>query len=259
MNKVAIAGTGQPMTPTDRSARTPLWSQVKSSLTEMILTQGLGEHAKLPSEADMCRSFGVSRTVIREALAQMVAEGMIYRLQGKGAFVRGRRDEQTFAGSFVGFSGELAEKRQTVTRRILRQEIVAPTPRIQRVLQISPDNPVVAIDRVLSVDGIPRVIVRWAMLQSVVPGLENVQLANRSLYDTISRQYGVRFVRADRWIEALSLGPKDAALLQVDEGHAALCIESAAASNVTSAIEYYTAIYLTNRSRLHFTISSVSP
>lgn len=239
----------------DRDSAAPLWLQVKQALTATIHDQGMQEQDKLPSESELCRHFDVSRTVIREALAQMVNEGLIYRLQGKGAFVRGRREEQSFAGSTVGFSGELEEKRHSVTRVILRQEVILPTTRMQRFLQVGRDEMVVAIDRVMNVDGIPRAIVRWAMLARLVPGLESLNMQNRSLYDTISRQYGIRLERAERWIEAVALSSGDAALLGVAERTAALRIESIGSSASAQAIEYYTAHYLTHRSRLRFVIS----
>ncbi len=234
----------------------PLWSKVKSSLTALIRDDGLKEHDRLPSEAALCRIFGVSRSVVREALSQMVNEGLIYRLQGKGAFVRGRREDQDFVGSTVGFSGELAEQHRNVSRLIVRQDVAAPSPRIRRMLQLESGQRVVAIDRVLSVDGIARAIVRWCMVESMVPGLETLSLDNRSLYDTIARQYGVRLIRAERWIEALSLGSEDAALLGVNPGKAALYVESVAAGADGIPIEYYTAVYLTDRSRLHILVAS---
>ncbi|WP_417254923.1 GntR family transcriptional regulator [Celeribacter sp.] len=241
----------------ERGTSMPLWSQVKASLTMLIREDGLKEHDRLPSESELCKSFGVSRTVIREALSQMVNEGLIYRLQGKGAFVRGHRDEQKFVGTTMGFSGEMAEKKQNVTRKILRQEVTYPTPRISRMLQIDPSHPIVAVDRVMLVEGVPRLIVRWAMLQETVPGLERIQLESRSLYDTINRQFGVRLVRADRWIEAVSLSAPDAELLEVEAGKAALKVESVCVNEVGHPIEYYIATFLTDRSRLHLSVSSL--
>ncbi len=247
------AGPGQPP-PVDRASATPLWQQLKQSLSAAIREQNLTQDERLPSEAELCTRFDVSRTVVREALGQMVNEGLIYRLQGKGAFVRGQREDQGFVGTTIGFSGELEERRHLVTRQVLRQEVIPPSPRMQRALQIGPHETVVEIDRVMSVDGLPRIIVRWAMLHSVVPGLETMVLHNRSLYDTILRQYGVRLARAERWIEAVSLEPADADLLQVSPGHAALRIESVGSTASQTAIEYYTALYLTARSRLHFLV-----
>lgn len=242
--------------PTNRKADAPLWAQVKASLTGLILEDGFEDHARLPSETDLCARFGVSRTVVREAMSQMVNEGLIYRLQGKGTFVAGRRDEQDFVGTTVGFSGELADKRKQVTRRILRQEAGPATPRIRKLLRLEEGDRLVYVDRAMAVEGTPRMIVRWAMIERAVPGLDAVPLENRSLYDTIGRQYGVRLARAERWIEAVPALGEDARLLEVAEGTPVLGIESVAFSHEGQAVEYYTALYLTDRSRLHFTIAS---
>lgn len=244
--------------PTNRAVSAPLWSQVKAALTRLIRDGGLQEHTKLPSETEMCARFDVSRTVVREAMAQMVNERLIYKLQGKGAFVAGRREEQDFVGTTVGFSGELADKRKEVSRRILLQKVSLPSARMSKLMRIDENTPVVRVDRVLSVDGRPRMIVRWAMLESVVPGLETVPLESRSLYDTITRQYGIQLKKAERWIEASGASAEDAALLKIPVGSPVLGIESVAANAQGQVIEYYTALYLTDRSRLHFTISSPS-
>lgn len=244
--------------PTNRSTGAPLWSQVKASLTRLILEGALQEHAQLPTEAELCLRFGVSRTVVREALAQMVNERLIYKLQGKGAFVAGRRDDQDFVGTTVGFTGELADKRKEVSRRILRQEAAEAPARVCKMLGVAENTRMVFIDRVLSVEGFPRFIVRWAMIERVVPGLDGLPLENRSLYDTIGRQYGVKLARAERWIEAISAGAEEAELLSIPLGSPMLGIESVATNVAGEKIEYYTALYLTDRSRLHFSVAAPS-
>ncbi|WP_206682736.1 GntR family transcriptional regulator [Chthonobacter albigriseus] len=234
----------------------PLWSQLKSALVELIVGQGLQEHTRLPSEAELCSQYGVSRTVVREALNQLVHERLIYKLQGKGAFVAGRRDEQDFVGTRVGFSGELADKHK-VGREILRQELEPATDRVQKMLRVEPGTPIVAIDRVLSVDGIPRLLVRWRMPEDLVPGLDQIPLYHRSLYDTLNRQYGITFDRADRWIEAVCAEEQDANLLDVTTATPLLGLESVAFSAQGRPIEYYTALYRTDRARLHIQINGL--
>lgn len=240
--------------PSSRSAPTPLWLQVKSALSQLILKGELTEHAQLPSEAELCLRFGVSRTVVREALSQLVNERMIYKLQGKGAFVAGRREEQDFIGTTVGFSGELADKSKTVSHRNLRQEIALPTARMCKLLGVRDDTPMVVLDRLLSVDGHPRFIVRCAIPEHFVPGLDKMPMENRSLYDTIGRQYGIKLVRAERWIEASKAGVDEAKLLRVPVGSPLLGIESVGSNDRGEKIEYYTSLYLTDRSRLHFSV-----
>lgn len=242
--------------PTSRSKTEPLWLQVKSALCHLILQGELAEHAQLPSEAELCLRFAVSRTVVREALAQMVNERLIYKLQGKGAFVAGRRDEQDFIGTTISFSGELADKSKTVSHRNLRQEIALPTARMCKVLGIDEKTPVVVLDRLLSVDGHPRFIVRCALPEHFVPGLDKMPMENRSLYDTIGRQYGIKLVRAERWIEATKAGIEEAKLLLVPVGSPLLGIESVGMNDRGEKVEYYTSLYLTDRSRLHFSVVS---
>lgn len=238
----------------DADGGVPLWSQLKSALVADIVGRNLPEHTRLPSEAELCAAFGVSRTVVREALNQLVNERLIYKLQGKGAFVAGRRDEQDFVGTRVGFSGELADKQKVIDRKVLRQAVEPADERVRMMLRLSEDEPLVAVDRVLSVDGVPRLLVRWRMPERLVPGLDRVPLHTRSLYETLSRRYGVVFDRAERWIEATAPLEPDARLLGVTTGTPLLGIESVAFAADGQPIEYYTALYRTDRARLHIQI-----
>lgn len=245
-----------PLPGRDGTGTVPLWSQVKSALLTLIMTEKLPEHARLPSESELCERFGVSRTVVREALNQLVFERMIYKLQGKGAFVSGRRDEQDFLGSNIGFSGELHDKNRSVSRHILRQELQPAAPKVRRMLQLDPDEElVVALDRVLSVDGIPRILVYTSLVSRLVPGFEQIPMNNRSLYDTLSRRYGITMRRAERWLDATTATPEQAALLGVETGTPLIAIESIGFMQTNMPMEYYTAYYRTDQSRLHFIVS----
>ena len=64
-----------------------LADQVTESLTEKIRAREFSD-SQLPSEQAMALGFGVSRTVVREAVSRLKAEGLIDTRQGRGAFVR---------------------------------------------------------------------------------------------------------------------------------------------------------------------------
>jgi GntR family transcriptional regulator, transcriptional repressor for pyruvate dehydrogenase complex len=58
-----------------------------------------GEHrpgARLPTEADYVETLGVSRTVVREAVARLAAEGLVEARQGRGVFVSDTARYQAF-------------------------------------------------------------------------------------------------------------------------------------------------------------------
>ncbi|HEX7741285.1 MAG TPA: GntR family transcriptional regulator [Sphingobium sp.] len=239
-----------------RQEGVPLWSQVKSTIIEMIVDANMPEHASLPSEAELCTQFGVSRIVVREALNQLVAERLVYKHQGRGAFVAAQREEQDFVSSMIGFSGELSIKHKTVTRTILLQELQHPASRVRKYLNVDASAEVVQIDRVMHVDGIPRTFVRNSILHSAAPGLHKVALGNRSLYDTLNRQYGLVFEGAERWIEATSAGKDEAQLLKIPERTPLLSIESRASAPGGIFVEYYHALFRTDQARLHFVVRS---
>ncbi len=61
--------------------------QVRTQLIEQIRSGGLAVDDRLPSEAELAKAFGVSRSVIREALNSLNALGLTRSHAGKGTFV----------------------------------------------------------------------------------------------------------------------------------------------------------------------------
>lgn len=67
--------------------RKPLSTVVAESLSEKIRSGELAPGAQLPTEAELCAQYDVSRTVVREAVARLRSEGMVIPEQGRGMFV----------------------------------------------------------------------------------------------------------------------------------------------------------------------------
>ena len=74
-----------------------LSSEVVDRLAEQIISGKLPVGAKLPSEQEMMRGMGVSRTVVREAVAALRARGLVVTRQGAGAFVDRAAGRQPYA------------------------------------------------------------------------------------------------------------------------------------------------------------------
>ena len=67
-----------------------LYQQVSRDLLDRIAGEGLEKGAMLPSEAELCQQYGVSRITIRAAIGQLVERGLLVRRPGVGTFVTGR-------------------------------------------------------------------------------------------------------------------------------------------------------------------------
>lgn len=235
----------------DRSSESPLWAQFRDKLRALILNGDLAVGDKLPTEAELGDQFGISRIVVREALADLVRSGLIYKIRGRGAFVSARERDEDFVSTVLGFSDEMERKGRSVRTQVLLQELRAPTAPEAHALGLSDADPVVALKRLRRVDGELQLLVQTCVPADLAPGLHRVKLENRSLYDVLRRQYGVRIVRAERWIDAVLPDDDTARLLDLAQPEPLLRIESIAYNANGRALEHYTALHRCTSSRLH--------
>ncbi len=71
----------------DRSSAIPIYYQLKSHFREQIESGELRPGDQLPTEAELCDRLGISRAPVRQAMAELAREGLIYRRAGAGSFV----------------------------------------------------------------------------------------------------------------------------------------------------------------------------
>src|SRR6187455_3848658 len=64
-----------------------LTAELVARLTADITSGKIPPGARLPTEQEMIAATGVSRTVVREAVAALRADGLVVTRQGVGAFV----------------------------------------------------------------------------------------------------------------------------------------------------------------------------
>jgi GntR family transcriptional regulator len=235
----------------DRNAGAPLWMQFRDVLRSRILQGDFGVGTKLPTEAEFGEQFGISRIVVREALADLVRTGLIYKIRGQGAFVSARERDEDFVSTVLGFSDEMERKGLTVRTKVLSQELRSPTAHEAHALELKEGDNVVALRRLRSVDNELRLLVETAVPADLAPGLHRARLENHSLYDFLKRQYGLRVVRAERWIDAVIPDEETQALLGITALEPLLRIESIAYSASGRPVEHYRALHRCQSSRLH--------
>src|SRR5215813_3341037 len=76
--------------------------EIAERLAEQIAAAKLAPGAKLPTEQEIGAAMGVSRTVVREAVAALRAQGLVVTRQGAGAFVAPDAESRPFRLSFDG-------------------------------------------------------------------------------------------------------------------------------------------------------------
>lgn len=235
----------------DRSADLPLWQQLSLALRGEIEAGRLRPDQALPSESELIDRFGVSRTVVREALADMVRAGLIYKVRARGSFVSPQRPDLRFVGSMAGSSDDLAGTGRAVTTRVLDFGIGTADEADAAALRLAVGDPVVRLRRLRRVDETP-----WLLVDTVLPHerfatLARANLENRSLYEHLRRNFGVQPSGADRWLGAIVPEPADAELLELAPGQPVLSIESIAWDADGRPFERYLALHRSDESRFY--------
>src|SRR5207244_13650052 len=84
----------------------PRYNHLKEVLKKQIRSGHLVPHTAIPSEPELVSSYHVSRATVRQALTELVHEGLLYRQHGKGTFVCEPRVQQTLS-ELSSFSDEI--------------------------------------------------------------------------------------------------------------------------------------------------------
>jgi N,N'-diacetylchitobiose transport system substrate-binding protein len=71
----------------DRNSAIPIYYQLKQNLKGQIESGELRPGDQLPTEAELCERLSISRAPVRQAMAELAREGLIYRRAGAGSFV----------------------------------------------------------------------------------------------------------------------------------------------------------------------------
>ena len=175
----------------DKESAVPLYEQLKLSLSKKIEEHVLQEGERLPSEAELCAEFDVSRITVRRAVDELVEEGVLERRQGKGTFVASSRmSVQVMPMNEVvqGFYTRDTGRKQTHV--ITKREYVA-NRHEREVLKLQEGDSVYVFTRQMMVDGEVYMLDRSTFPAGRYPGLFERVTDNMSTYRLLEEEYGV--------------------------------------------------------------------
>ena len=131
----------------------PYYRQLYSLLKESIAEQELKSGQMLPSESELCQQYGISRTVVRNALQDLESEGLIRRRKGKGSLVTGPKISEGLAQTLTGFYQDMAERGLATRTSVLLHETLPCPGKIASILNLAPHTPVIHSHRLRYVEG----------------------------------------------------------------------------------------------------------
>lgn len=178
---------------------TPLYDQVKHVLLRDIKT---GKHAcgtYLPSEADLCEHYNVSRITLRRAVLELCSEGYLKRVRGKGTLVTEPKLRQALV-SLSGFTESLTSSGHQVRYAVLESAVQSASSSVNERLRGAKDDQVVRIRRLLFVDDRPLTLEELYYLESRYGRVAESVARGGSFNEALRSLYGEQPGAAERTI-----------------------------------------------------------
>jgi GntR family transcriptional regulator len=210
---------------------------------------------KLPSEAELCEHYKVSRGTVREAVKMLFQQGLLIREQGRGTFITNRDKIGQDAFRLMGFT-ELMERHQKEPGgKLIDLEIQKPNPTVQTLLQLDEGAEVVRVERLRMGDDEPLIIERSYFVHALFSPLLDFDLEKESIYALLLRETDLRLGDAEQTIEAVAASPADADLLKIAAGSPLLLIKRRIKTEEGRYFQYSEDSYRSDK--LKFTIQTV--
>jgi GntR family transcriptional regulator len=192
----------------------PRYYEIEQALRARIAA--LDVDAPLPSDAQLCEEFGVSRMTARNAVQRLVQEGLAYRIPGRGTFVANAHAHR-HAGKLVGFSDEMRRRGRVPSSRLLGRTVRAADDAETRRLGLAPGDRVVELRRVRLADGEPIAVERAVLPEAAAAAVLEADLEAGSLHAALV-EGGFTPSTGRGTIEVEAATAEDARALQMKRG-----------------------------------------
>jgi GntR family transcriptional regulator len=232
------------MQPLDRTGSIPLVYQLGEVVRDKILRGEYRLDEPIPTEEQLQKFYGVSRTTVRLALAKLVNEGYIRRQQGKGTYVNPRglvtkgRPKPLSRDMFgVKSTTQIIQSAgMKVRTEVLHFGRGLPNEDVAEKLGISERDPVLHFERVRYADDQPLVIEKSWIPAAQCPDLRREDVKG-SLYSVLFKKYHHRIAAAHQSLRAILASESDARILDLQVGEPVMLVHGVTYLDDGRAIE----------------------
>jgi GntR family transcriptional regulator len=234
--------------PLDKKGFIPLYYQIQRALMEQIQSGKLREGDPLASEEELSRYYQVSRMTARQALHGLKSKGYAFSEKGRGTFVTRPKLEKNIL-HLQGFTEDMRQRGMKASSTLLEQAVIKADDGLVEKLKLTSADRVMRLRRLRLADGTPMALEESNIPLAQYPGIERIDFAKHSLYQTLRERYGVRVGYADEIIEALPATREEADLLTIPKRSCVLSISRIIMTTQEAPIEAACSRYRGDRYR----------
>ncbi len=239
----------------DPNSVVPLYHQIKQNLRELIENEILPVGQLLPSERDLGEHYGVNRLTVRQAMTELVSEGMLRRQRGVGTFVSVPKLTQMM-GRVTGFSERIREVGRKPSSQVVSIETVPASAIVARSLNLKPNAPVYKLVRLRYADEEAVMLETVFLSKARFPDFKRIDFSEESLYQVLAERFNCRIVEADETLEPVIMTDYEVEILDAEPGTPGLLAETVAYDQNGVAVEFGKSIVRGDKSRFYFRIKT---
>jgi GntR family transcriptional regulator len=235
----------------DKLSSRPLYAQLEKAILAEINSGRARPGDRLPSERELAEAHGISRQTVRQTINQLVLQGILYRQQGKGTYVRSR---ETAIGRIhlTGVTQFFFDWSQQTTVWRVPPHVVAAPDLVARLLSVEPDSPVVSVEYVQHNRGVAVSHVRSWILAEFSPLLLAGPCCEASILDLLLNRCGQQIAASRDRIEPATASPQEAELLDVPRGSAVQQVTGCFLTAAGRPVEAHRSLIRADRFHLDF-------
>jgi GntR family transcriptional regulator len=238
----------------ERSNPLPLYYQLKEVLKQQIRAGHLAPHTAIPSEPELVAQYHVSRATVRQALTELVHEGLLYRQHGRGTFVCEPRVQQNIS-ELTSFSEDLRRRGLRPGGLLLVSELVRGSQQVREHLRLTDEEQAVRLERLRTANDVP---VAYEIDYLPYPRAASVyqrakETAEGSLYSLMASE-GLHPHIAEQALTVDKASTREADLLRMEPDECGLRMICTTFDETGAPVEYTESFYPARRYELHLTL-----
>ncbi|MFQ5730071.1 MAG: GntR family transcriptional regulator [Waddliaceae bacterium] len=179
----------------------PYYYQIANLLRRKIEDGEFGAGDKIPKETELAEAFGVSRVPIRQALALLVQDGLLYRQRGRGTFVSGAFRKPKGL-KLTGMIEEVAAHGMEGELRLIDVKNVSPLPNLSSFFKLSSQEKINQTRRVRFLENDPFCFVINYLPIGIARKIRRSALKKKSMLNILEKNLRILPVEMDQTIES---------------------------------------------------------
>jgi len=201
----------------DKNIPIPIYYQLKGIIREKIEKNEWKPSDKIPSESYLSDYNKISIMTVRQAINELRAEGLLYKIRGKGVFVSKPKLERDLS-ELTSFTEKLIKSGLNVKRKILDLRTVPASSYVAAKLEINKNADVMRVERLMINDNTPFYCDVNIFPHDLCHPLLREDFCQSSIYPLLEHKLGLNLGFANLTIEAISCQDHQSKLLKIKNG-----------------------------------------